>query len=35
MGTHANTPRGKILLWAIAGVVIVLNLILLWNTFQS
>ncbi|MEI6168691.1 MAG: Nramp family divalent metal transporter [bacterium] len=35
MGTHANTPRGKILLWAIAGVVIVLNLILLWNTFRN
>jgi manganese transport protein len=35
MGTHANTPRGKILLWAIAAIVIVLNLILLWNTFRE
>jgi len=33
MGSHANTPRGKILLWAIAVIVILLNLILLRNTF--
>ncbi len=34
MGIHANTPRGKILLWAIAAIVIALNLFLLWNTFR-
>lgn len=35
MGSHANTPRGKILLWAIAAIVIALNLILLWNIFTT
>jgi len=32
MGAHANTPGGKILLWTIAIIVIVLNLLLLWKT---
>lgn len=35
MGSHANTPRGKILLWAIAVIVIALNLILLRNVFVT
>lgn len=35
MGAHANTPRGKFLLWTIAVIVIVLNLILLKNTLIS
>lgn len=32
MGCHANTPAGKVWLWSVAGLVILLNLILLWQT---
>ncbi|MEI6564586.1 MAG: Nramp family divalent metal transporter [bacterium] len=33
MGTHANTTMGKLYLWIIASIVIVLNLVLLRNVF--
>ena len=29
MGAHANTPFGNVILWAVAGVVVLLNLLLL------
>ncbi|MEI8122495.1 MAG: Nramp family divalent metal transporter [bacterium] len=32
MGIHANTPMGNVWLRLIAGIVIALNIILLWNT---
>ncbi len=35
MGTHVNTPFGKLWLFLVAGVVIVLNGVLLWKTFVS
>ena len=35
MGTHANTPMGKVWLWMMAIIVIGLNFILIWNLSHS
>jgi manganese transport protein len=35
MGTHANTPYGKLWLFLIAAIVIALNMILLWNVISA
>ena len=35
MGGYANTLLGKCLLWAVAGVVIILNVLLLRSIFSA
>jgi len=34
MGGYANSALGKVLLWTVAGVVIALNLLLLWSLYK-
>lgn len=34
MGEHANTPFGSLLLWTIAAIVTLLNVMLLWDLFS-
>jgi len=34
MGSYANSTLGKVLLWSVAAVVILLNILLVWTLYK-